>query len=997
MRNRQSSLKSAQTDSKRRKERHARRAGTNGLAHTVSPLLRLAWKSHESGKLAEAEALYRLLQETAPNDADTLRSLGTLAHSSKRLTEAVDLLKRSLEINPANAQTHVNLADVLKLMDEHDTAIEHYRQAIKLSPGFSQAWIRLSAAYYGQKRYAEAADTLKRYMANEPDDPEAYQNLGLVLAAEKKLDEAVAAYRRGLSIKADHVGLLSNLAMVLSSRGDHDEALSYCERAIAIDDNFFPAYLTRANVFLAQKRALEAIADFRRAAEIVPEMHEIHSSLGLALADVGKTTEAVKCFWRAVDLKPDLFDAYICALFYQNYDFTSTPFQYRQLAQRYGDAVMAGVTPWLHAAPSANSRPDRRIRVGFVSGDLLAHPVGYFLENVVAHLDKGKLDLYAYSLSITEDDVTTRLKQHFEHWTSLIEMTPRAGAQVVHDDRIDILIDLSGLTSKTGLPLFAWKPAPIQASWIGYFATTGVPTMDYFIGDRFVLPEGEAAHFLEKPLRLPRGYLCFKAPSADVPVTVPPSAGGQPTITFGCFNNLRKINDSVIALWARLLHEVAGSRLMLKNNELKIPSNAEDVIKRFAAQGIGAERLILEGPSPRAEYLASYNRVDVVLDPFPYNGGTTTVEALWMGVPVVVLRGDRFVAHMGEGILNHLGHPEWIAADANNYVTLAATLARDSDRLAQIKAHLREELLASPLCDGPGFARQFEEALTQVWSAHCAQALSDPAARVNADMAAAEAMQREERFEDAERIYRRILQLQPNHPDANLNLGILEIQRARMPESLAHFKTALEAAPKRQDFWEIYIEALKLAGHTAAAHEAFTKGKQFGVPLADSLAASFAHAVPVSAEVSALVREFEATLRALEENQSIDTMQAIALQMTQLLPDHGLGWKALGYAKLKQGHVDEAWEPLETASRLLPHDDGVRGMLGKVTAFEQARQLALNLQRKGEANSVRQILAQLQVGGWTDLTLDTLARGARQGIANPNREPNADVPQFPAQ
>jgi predicted O-linked N-acetylglucosamine transferase (SPINDLY family) len=338
------------------------------------------------------------------------------------------------------------------------------------------------------------------------------------------------------------------------------------------------------------------------------------------------------------------------------------------------------------------------------------HPVGYFLEAFIGQLDPSVVRLIGYPTTALEDDLTARLKPHFERWQPLVGLNDEQAAAQIHADAPHILIDLAGHTAHNRLPVFAYKPAPIQASWLGYFATTGVAEIDYVIGDPYVTPDSEASHFVERLWRLPESYFCMATPQYDIPVSeLPALRNGYPT--FGCFNNLAKVNDRVIALWARLLQHSPTAKLFLKTKQLADATVRERLLERFAAVNIGPERLILEGPGPRAELLAAYQRVDVALDPFPYPGGTTSAEALWMGVPVITKRGDRFLSHVGETIAHNCGHPEWIAQDEDQYVLKAAELAANTSHLAQLRRSLREHLPQQPLFNSQRFAQHFQQAV----------------------------------------------------------------------------------------------------------------------------------------------------------------------------------------------------------------------------------------------------------------------------------------------
>ncbi|HTH76388.1 MAG TPA: glycosyltransferase, partial [Trinickia sp.] len=320
----------------------------------------------------------------------------------------------------------------------------------------------------------------------------------------------------------------------------------------------------------------------------------------------------------------------------------------------------------------------------------------------------------AYPTRRVEDALTARIKPYFSAWTPLASMNDEQAAARIRDDRIDLLLDLSGHMNFNRLPLFAWRPAPVQASWLGYFASTGLPAMDYLLGDPHVLPPDAQPYYTERLRRLPDSYLCFTPPAERVDVGPPPLAT-QGHVTFGCFNHLMKMNDGVVDVWARILHAVPRSRLFLKAKQLDDAPTRETTLARFAARGIDASRLILEGRSPRSEYFAAYNRIDIALSPFPYPGGTTSVEGLWMGVPVLCRRGDRFLSNICTSMLHSAGLADWIAQDNDDYVAKAVAFAADAPRLAALRSSLRATVLASPLCDAARYARNLEAAFEAMW------------------------------------------------------------------------------------------------------------------------------------------------------------------------------------------------------------------------------------------------------------------------------------------
>lgn len=537
-------------------------------------------------------------------------------------------------------------------------------------------------------------------------------NLGRTLQELGSLDEAVASYRRALQINPDFADAHFNLGCTLNGLGRLDEAEASYRWALQIKPDDAEACNNLGNTLNNLGRLDEAKASYRRALQIKPDYAEAHNNLGNSLKDFGRLVEAEASYHRALQIKPDYADAYSNLLFTHNYTASHTPSYCLEEAKRYGQMVDKKVTARLQKW-SCVMQP-QRLRVGLVSGDLRNHPVGYFLESILSQIDSSRVELIAYSTEYKADALTTRIKPYFTEWKLLAGQNDAAAARLINNDGIHVLLDLSGHTRHNRLPMFAWKPAPVQASWLGYFATTGVMEMDYLLGDPWVLPEAEEEYFTEKIWRLPETRLCFTVPDVDVNVNPLPALVDR-HITFGCFNDLTKMNDDVVVLWARVLRAVPGSRLFLKAKQLKEKLVRHSVAERFSAHGISVDRLILEGPVSRPEYLAAYQRVDIALDPFPFTGGTTSAEALWMGVPVLTLAGDRFLSRQGVGIMMNAGLNEWVATDPDDYVARAIAHTSDLNQLANLRAGLRAQVLKSPIFDAARFARNFESALWGMW------------------------------------------------------------------------------------------------------------------------------------------------------------------------------------------------------------------------------------------------------------------------------------------
>jgi predicted O-linked N-acetylglucosamine transferase (SPINDLY family) len=360
------------------------------------------------------------------------------------------------------------------------------------------------------------------------------------------------------------------------------------------------------------------------------------------------------------------------------------------------------------------STAPQRLRVGLVSGDLGEHPVGYFLQGLLAQLDRSRLEVFAYPTHRRSDALTERIRSHCAGWTPLFGRDDAEAARQIRADGVHVLFDLAGHSAHNRLPVFAFRPSPVQATWLGYFATTGVAEIDYLLADPVGVPPEHRSHFSETIWYLPETRLCFTPPSVDLPVA-PAPALADGTLTFGSFQDLTKVNEAVLALWARVLADVPKARLRLQNKQSADSTVRRQLGQRLQALGVAADRVSMHGPQPREGYLAAHAEVDLILDTFPFPGGTTTCEALWMGVPTVTLAGDRLIGLQGASLLAAAGLSDWVAATPAEYVDKALAFSGDLPALARLRAGLRPRLLASPLFDAPRFARHFEAAVWAMW------------------------------------------------------------------------------------------------------------------------------------------------------------------------------------------------------------------------------------------------------------------------------------------
>ncbi|HQB39952.1 MAG TPA: tetratricopeptide repeat protein [Deltaproteobacteria bacterium] len=641
-----------------------------------------------------------------------IRSLLNL-YNQQRFPEAERTARYFTQRFPQYAFGWMVLGVVLKQLGRPEEALPVMQKTIELMPGEAEPHNNLGVVLKNLERFAEAETSFRQALQLRPDYPEALTNLGNTLREHGRFTEAETCHRHALKIMPDYAKAHNNLGNLLSTLGNYKEAEAHFRTALSLMPSYADACFNLADTFKEMGRQNDAIALLRKSLQLKPDFHQAHCVLGALLILNGQYEAGMSHLHKSIELKRDFSNALGAIVFNMNYSKHHTPTDLLNAAIEFGKIVSSKTTsPYNQWFCETNAKI---LRIGLVSGDFNNHPVGAFLENILANINPALLELYAYPTQAKVDSLTDRIRPHFKCWKSLAGLNDRLAAQLIHSDAIHILMDLSGHTEHNRLPVFAYKPAPIQVTWLGYSGTTGLDQINYILGDPYVTPHAEAGHFSENIWQLPESYLCYSEPDIDVDVASLPSiTTGQ--VTFGCFNNLAKVNDHVIAIWSRILHARSNSSLFLRTSQLQDSAVLDSILQRFSTHGIKADRLILDGTySSRTELFRAYHQVDIALDPFPYNGTTTSAEALWMGVPVLTMRGDRFISHVGESILTNAGLPEWIAADEDDYVAKAVEFTSDLDSLSRLRAGLREQVLSSPLFDAPRFARHFADAMWGMW------------------------------------------------------------------------------------------------------------------------------------------------------------------------------------------------------------------------------------------------------------------------------------------
>jgi predicted O-linked N-acetylglucosamine transferase (SPINDLY family) len=639
--------------------------------------MKIAVSHHRSGRLDLAMEIYRRILVVDPDHADALHLYGMAAHQLGRHAEAVDYIRRAIGREADVAIFHNNLGEVYRATGELDAAVACYRRALELGPELAAVHNNLGNAWKALGSFNDAIACYERALELDPDYAEVINNLGSVWRTLGKADQAAACFRRALELRPQLVEVYSNLANALHAQGQLDEA----------------------------------VACARRATQLRPDFAEAHSNLANALQGQGELDESIDAYHQALRLAPDnpgIHSNYLCGL---RYVPRTTAAELHRVAAEF-DRRFAAPLKYTWQPPPARPTADRPLRLGFVSPGFALRPTGYFLVPALEHLDRRACEIVCYSDRATADRMTARIRATAATWHEVFGWSDERLAQQIREDQIDVLFDLAGHAPGNRLMVFARKPAPIQVTWIDSVGSTGLAAIDYLLADPYQVPPELDQHYAERVLRMPETYVCY-APPDDAPPVGPLPALGTGRVTFGSFNNPAKVAPEVVALWARILNRVPGSRLLLKYQGFDDPGTRRHYHELFARHGANADRLMLEGGAPHAELLACYGRVDIALDPI-YNGGLTTCEALWMGVPVVTCPGETFPRRHALSHLSNVGLHETIARDANHYVELAVAQAGDLPRLADLRAGLRQRMAASPLCDGPRFATQFARLIRSV-------------------------------------------------------------------------------------------------------------------------------------------------------------------------------------------------------------------------------------------------------------------------------------------
>lgn len=687
----------------------------------------LATVLEAKGDWRAAIEAYDSLLALEPGHLDALNNLGNCHRRCGELHAAEAAYRRTLAAQPRHASALTNLATLMQARGELDQAIALLRDAVRAEPNSPAHVANLGAALAADQQFDEAKEALTCALALDARFPEAAYNLGTVLHALGRHAEAAMQYEAALALAPDHADASNNLGIAREACGEFAAAAAAFEAALRLRPGFAPAHNNAGSLARKLGRMDEAEAHYRAALASGDGVADAatrsvtYNNLGNVLKDTGSLDDALSCYRQALAHDPHNLVAHCnltYALAFHTEDGYAILDECRRLAARHEARFLAA--PVAHG----NSRvPHRRLRIGYVSADFRDHCQSLFMMPLLAHHDHEQYEIFCYSSVDQPDALTAQLARHSDVWRDVRRVDDATLARIIHDDRIDVLVDLT-MHMANGRPLlFARRPAPVQVAWLAYPGTTGSGAIDYRLTDPWLDPVGEHGgddRYSERSVRLPDSFWCYD-PLTDAPAVNALPAFVDGRVTFGCLNNPCKLNERTLRMWAPVLAATGDARLLL----MAAPGLArERLAARAAACGIDPARIEFVAFRPRAAYLETYHRIDLALDTFPYNGHTTSLDALWMGVPVVSRAGVTAVARGGLSQLGNLGLTEFVAYTDDEFIGTAIGLARDLPRLAGLRAGLRARMRASPLMDGNRFARNVELAYRHMWQQFCAQPTS---------------------------------------------------------------------------------------------------------------------------------------------------------------------------------------------------------------------------------------------------------------------------------
>ncbi len=668
-------------------------------------------------KINEAKPICERLIKDHCADALAMLSLGQICASHKMFYEARSCLYKAVGVEPENYGARYMLGHIHMAMEEWSEAVIQFTQALSIVPDSMEAHAPLGVSLSADGREEDAIEVYRHALSIDPGDIQCNYNLGLLLKECSQYSAAVIAFEK-VQKKSPHLSEVHNsLGYVRRLMGDFDIAKECLEKAVELNPLYVEAYYNLGRVYLDKLRPGDALQKFFRVIDIRPEFSDAYWQMGNAYIAQGNYEQAERQYRKCLEIRPDHQAAHSNLLLVLHYNpEMSAEYIFRE--HRKWAARMESISEAEMSFQNSKD-PERRLNIGYISPDFRAHSVAYFVEALLVRHDKEKFNVFVYSDVDSCDGVTQRFQDCVKNWRDISQETNEKVMSVMRKDKLDILIDLAGHTNCERTALIAKKPAPLVMGYLGYPDTIGLKSADYRITDDVADPLLCDQFYTESLIRLPSGFLCY-TPPRDCPPILPAPCTKRGYFTFGSFNNIAKINSDVVRVWSDILHEVPNSRLLLKSKAFFEQSVSDRCREMFHAHGIADDRIEIKAWSlTNIQHMSLYSKVDLALDTFPYNGTTTTCEALWMGVPVITLTGYNHAGRVGTSILTNVGLGDLVARTPEEYTALASKMARDYTCCSGLRDELRDKIVKSSLGNQAQFTMSFEEALRDVWRNLC--------------------------------------------------------------------------------------------------------------------------------------------------------------------------------------------------------------------------------------------------------------------------------------
>jgi len=704
-----------------------------------------AYKAHQSGKYELAEKGYREFLQNNPNHADTLHLLGCLKKQQNQFVQAIQLIEKAIDIAPQIPMYHYNLGFAYFSISKLQQAMDCWKKTIELDPDCMDAYANIGYAYTALNECQKAKEILYRGYNRSHQNQLILLNLATVYHKDDEFDKARQYYEKLLSINEKHVEALKGYGRLLYRTGRLIEAINCLLYLTNFQPDCVDTWYHLGCAYQDNCQDEDAVKCFKHALSLDPNTTRAYYNLGKIENDKGQLTSAKKYYQAAIDKNPSFSEVLVVlgALSLDIADFVNAQFYIQKALNNHKDNCLeigsinlyqSNYMPYIPRrqiyqnhlewgknmiascgyAFSPKLKIQNTIRVGYVSPDFRLHSVAYFILPVLRYHDRNHFKIYIYSNVLRADHITEKIRQYCHVYRNICGMSTRSAGQLIYEDNIDILLDLAGHTHRNRLDIFAMKPAPIQMTYLGYPGTTGLTTMDYRITDTIADPIDDTDHYTEKLIQIDPPFICYQPPDNSPDITdLPMNMNGY--ITFGSFNYLGKINDCVIQLWAKLLHQIPDARLVLKSRPFHDSLAYKRFKEMFVSKGISENRLDLRASIPEFnKHLCQYHDIDIALDPFPYNGTTTTCEALWMGVPVLTITGTCHSERVGTVLMKSIGLTDWIANDKIQFIQKASLFAKQTHLLSRLRQQLRNIMKTSDLCNGALHVQKLESVYKKV-------------------------------------------------------------------------------------------------------------------------------------------------------------------------------------------------------------------------------------------------------------------------------------------